>query len=142
MPKRKHRGGPSDRSSPRHSHADSQSPSRYQAGDAPTGKPWAKPKPKFGAKSGPQPGSRSETKSAAKPGPKTASRSGDGRGRSQSDKAGWAGKAPRGSSSSFHDRSGPRSDQLRGQRRPQGAVKSSFKATQAAAAPPETSRED
>ncbi len=143
MPKRKHRGGPSDRSSPRPNRADTPSPSRYHAGDAPAGKSWAKPQPKsgpkFGAKAGPKAGSKF--------GLKTGSAAGDGRGRPQTrsdkpdrDKGGWAGKPARGTG--YRDQSGARSDQPRDHRRPQGPGKGSFRTPQPAAAPEETFREE
>lgn len=123
MPKRKHRGGPSDRSSSRHSRADSQSPSRYHAGDAPAGKSW----PKSRSKSGGRPG-----------------HSGGQSGAPSGDKAGWPGKPARGGG--YRDQAGPRGDQGRDQRRPQGELKGGFKArarsTARPAAPGETAREE
>lgn len=141
MPKRKHRGGPSDRSSSRQSRADSQSPSRYQPGDAPAGKTWAKPTPKFGAKSGAKFGAKPGSKPGSRSGSNTASRFGDGHGRPRSDdRAGWTGPAARGGG--FRDQNTPRSDQPRGPRRPQAAKKGSFRSSQAPKAPVEAARDD
>lgn len=74
MPKRKHRGGPSDRSPSRHSRADSPSPSKPRSAAFSTGKSWSKPA---------QEGHGRPSKS----------------GKAGGDRPNWSGKPPRGAQS-------------------------------------------